>query len=318
MAKEKKDQPDGFSEYYRTHRPSKLEDVVGQEEVVQTLQKLVEKNKVPQVSLFTGDSGVGKTTIARILRDLLGCTQLNYEEINCASRGGIDTMRDIEARMQLMPMGGKSRIWFLDEFQRATQDAQSSLLKMLEDTPRKVYFILASSDPKKILSAIKTRCTTFQLKPITPESLKTIVRSVAKKEGIKLSEGVLEAITETSEGSARQALVLLKRVSEVETEKDQLEAVEKGEAKKQAIELMRTLLDRRNKWPDVLKILKNMEDVDPEALRRQILGYAAACMLNGRDPGQCNLVICAFEMNFYDSGKAGLLRACYDVFGQRK
>lgn len=301
------------TELYRVHRPKRFEDVKGQDDAVRILTNLVEKKKVPHAILFSGSSGCGKTTLARILAKKLGCGKNDFAEINCADFRGIEMVRDIRQRMGLAPIGGKCRVWLIDEFQSATKDAQNGILKMLEDTPPHVYFMLATTDPQKLLPTIRTRCTEVKVSPLTPKVLTTLVETVTSKEGVQLEEEVVERLVEVSEGSARKALVLLHQIIRIESTEDQLNAIVSTDSKRQAIEIARALINPRAKWSDVSKILKGVED-EPETIRHLVLGYAKSVLLGGgKLTPRAYLIINAFRDNFYDSKHAGLCVACYEV-----
>src|SRR5687768_10085551 len=122
---------------YKKHRPKTLKGIVGQDGAVASLQKMIDRNLIPHAILFTGDSGVGKTTIARILKDHLECGDPDFIEVNAADSKGIDMVRDIRSRAGLSPMAGPCRVWLIDEAHKLTTDAQNCILKILEDGPRK-------------------------------------------------------------------------------------------------------------------------------------------------------------------------------------
>src|SRR5690606_3369465 len=105
---------------------------------------------IPHAMLFTGPSGCGKTTLARILRVKLRCSDNDFQEINAADFRGIDSIRSMRQQVGAAPLGGDSRIWLIDEAHSMTADAQNAFLKLLEDTPRHVYFFLATTDPQKL------------------------------------------------------------------------------------------------------------------------------------------------------------------------
>lgn len=303
-------------ELYKKHRPKTLSEVVGQPEAVKVLGEMLRGRSVPHAILFAGSSGCGKTTLARILRMELGCKGMDFEEINCAAvDGAIETVRNIQQRMGGHPMGSPCRIWLLDEIQSLSRAgfAQQALLKMLEDTPEHVYFLLCTTDPDKVLATIRNRCTRIAVKPLQPKDMESLLRSVIGKEGTKVSDEVVDRIVEKAEGSPRAALVSLGSVIGL-PDGERLEAVERSDARGQAIELARALMNPRFRWPDVAKLLKSLEGEEPESLRRMVLGYARSVLLGG---GQSSVraynVIYGFEGNMFDSGAAGLARACWDV-----
>jgi DNA polymerase-3 subunit gamma/tau len=252
-----------MKELYKKYRPKSLSELVGQQESVAILKEKLETNTLPHAVLFIGPSGAGKTTTARILRKELKCSLSDYQEINFASTRGIDTVREIDSRMRLAPMGGETRIYCLDEFHAATKDAQSSMLKMLEDTPEHVYFIICTTDPQKLLPTILTRCTQIKLKPLNEANMKVLISTVLKKENKSISESVYDRIIEVAEGGARKCLVLLDQILPLKKEEDQLNAILSSDAKTQGIDLARALSNPKGKWADVAKILSTIEE-EPE------------------------------------------------------
>lgn len=306
-------------ELYRKYRPAIFKDVVGQEGAVKTLKGLLDTGKFPHALLLTGPSGTGKTTLARILQKKLKCGDSDFVEINVAESRGIDTIREIQQRMGLTPLGGACRIWLFDECARWTLDAMSSLLKVLEDTPSHVYFILATTDPDKLLKTIQTRCTEVKVRSLTPPELVTMLQSVAAKENLTTPKSVLEAIADAADGSARKALVVLHQVMGLATEAEQLEQVHKENSKQHTQELVRALMDPKKKWEDVAKLIGDVEQSgeEPEGVRRRILGYAKALMKVTAKASWANLILTEFEKNWYDCGWAGLWNKAYFVFGDR-
>lgn len=301
---------------YSKHRPRKLDQVVGQPEAVEMLQGLLNGGGIPPAVLFTGGSGVGKTTLARILLRHVGCDRSHFVEINAAESRGIDTVRDIQARMPYRPLTGKSRVWLIDESHRLTPDAQSALLKILEDTPEWCRFFLATTDPQKLLKTILTRCTQIRLKDIGIPDLRELCSAVTGKENLKVGGAVLDRIAEVAEGSARKALVLLEQIAGITGEENQLNAVQKEDSRRQAIELCRTLMSNAPKWKDVAAILKGIDE-DPESIRRMVLAYATTKLLNSGSP-QAASVLMFFQSNYFDSGRAGLVASCWETVNSRQ
>ena len=308
-------------ELYKMHRPKMLRDLIGQDETVKIVKKMLVDGKIPHAIMLSGPSGVGKTSLARILQSKLNCEEGDFREINCASARGIDTIRDIQTKTGCSAFHKDgTRIWYFDEAHKITNDAQSSMLKMLEDVPSHVYFILATTDPGKLLKTIHTRCTELKLRNLTTTELTQLVKKVLEAEKQALSSPVITALVESVEGSARKALVMLEQILSLDTDKEQLETIQSADAKRQAYELMKMLVfnDKQGSWLEAVKILKDIEE-EPETIRRQVLGLATKALLdNPKNKARAFNVICAFEANFFDSGKAGLVRATMECLENRK
>jgi len=307
-----------YQELHKKYRPSKFREVIGQPAAVAILLEMVKNKRVPHALIFCGQSGVGKTTMARILKEKLNCADYDFCEVNCAVvDGAIETVRGIQQQMHLAPSAGLCRIWLLDEIQSfsRTQFAQQALLKLLEDTPAHVYFFLCTTDPKKLIPTILSRCTAINLNPLPTKDLESLLRVICEKEHLQSSQAVLNKIVETSGGSAREALKLLNQVMGLKTEQEQLDAIQSSGVERQAIEIARGLMNPRMTWKDMAVILNGVDE-EPEGLRHLVLAYATKSLL-GNGGERAYHVINAFESNFYDSKKAGLVRACYEVVGKK-
>ena len=302
------------TELYKKHRPKLFKHIIGQAAAVEALNVMISKDKVPHTLLFAGPSGCGKTSLARIMQGKLGCGDTDFTELNAADSRGVDTIRDIRQRMHLAPMNGKCRVWLIDECHQLTKDAQTAFLKMLEDTPSHVYFMLATTEPNKLLPTILSRCTVVRVAALSAKAMTELVLSVCKREQQTLGSTVLEQLVEVADGSPRRALVLLHQVIEMEDEDEQLNILQSADAKRQAIEIARTLMRPNATWKDLVPILKAVDE-EPETIRRMVLGYANSVMLSagGKVVPRAYLIVTAFRDHFYDCGKAGLAAACYEV-----
>lgn len=298
---------------YQEHRPKTLAEVEGQSEAVKILSRMLQEENVPPALMFSGPSGTGKTTCARILATELGCHEQDFAEMNCADVRGIDNVRDIQSRMSLHPWG-KCRIYLIDEAHGLTKDAQNAMLKMLEDAPPTVHFILCTTDPVKLITTVRNRCTEIKLVPLSDESINKLVWRVLEKLGAELEHDVTDKIVDTSEGSARKALVILEKVLALDDYHDQMNAVASPDVKSQSEFIGKILLENKPDWSRVVKSIKNLTDADVESLRRGILGYCKAVLLgNSRSQARAYLLITAFENPFHDSGVAGFAATVWNI-----
>jgi len=301
------------------YRPKNLSQIVGQDHIVSAIRQAVKRNAVPQTCLFCGDPGTGKTTTARILGGLVGALDSDIVEINAAEKRKLDDVRDLLARCGQAAFHPEStaRVYILDEAHQLTKrdggDAQTALLKRLEEPPPNVYFFLCSSEPNGLLPAIRSRCTTYKTKPIQFEDQKKLILRVCGKEDIKLAEIVVARIVEVAQGSGRDALKLLDQVAGLGTEDEQLEMLNRADAQTEGINLCRLLISPSARWDEVAKCLKSLEG-DAEQVRRMILGYFSQVALGGGPlHRRAVLILRVFRDNYYDCGKGGLIADCFEV-----
>ena len=294
------------------YRPINFEQFLGNETVKDSLESVISNEKIrPHAFLFTGPSGCGKTTLARILKTELGCSDRDFIEMNTANTRGIDSIRDIISNCSYAPFEGKVKIYLFDEAAKLTNEAQNALLKILEDTPNHVYFILSTTDPEKLLKTIKTRCTTFQLKSLQRRKIIKLLRTVCEKEDVDISVDIFKEIARVSDGSPRQALVVLGQVIGVKSKEEIIKIIEEGSVNEsQIIDLCRLLLERKkDKWREMAGLLKGLES-EPETVRYAVLGYLNSVLLNRGDDIVVEMIE-LFSESFIYCGKAGLTSACY-------
>lgn len=294
------------------YRPQTLEEMVGNKPTIQGLQALFNRprKKFPHAIMFTGPTGCGKTTLGRITANMLGATEADFKEIDVADFRGIDTIREIRRQIRHLPQDPKSkcRVWLLDEAQSLSRDAQNALLKGLEDPPDHTYFIICTTEPKKLLPTVRGRCTAFQVSTLSEREIIKLLKMVCRSEKAKIPKSIREFIADQSQGHPRNALKMLEKV--IGLDPDEMESVVEEEAERQiaAIELCRALINRVN-WQSIAKILTGLKGEDPEGLRRMILGYCNVILLKGFN-GQAYIVLESFEEPLYDIGFPGLTLAC--------
>lgn len=304
-----------MAELYREHRPQTFKDVVGQTSTLKLLRNYLANDTFPHALLLTGPSGVGKTTIGRILASELGCHPDEYRELNTADFRGIDMVREIRENINYGPLKGKVKVWLIDESHALTKAAQEAFLKLLEDPPSYVYFMLATTDPGKLLPTVKTRCSAVPLSALTNATMTKFLTKFTADHlpDFELSEDATALLTAKALGSPRRALVLLEGLAtqDIGEQKKYLESIQEEET--QSIELCRALI-RGAKWKEVAEILKGLKEEDPEGIRHHVLGYARAILL-GSGPDACKAfcVIDSFRDNFYDSKHAGLAASCWEI-----
>jgi len=296
-------------------RPKKLEEIFGNESVVESLEGLIEKENCPHVFLFHGETGCGKTTFARILAEELGGVGDDIFEINMSNNRGIDTARGIIGNLEYVPMLGSSSIYILDEFHKATPEFQNAVLKVFEDTPDHVYFILCTTEPSKIIKTIKNRAMIFEVEKLSPNTMFQLLAKVAKKEKIKITDANLKKIIKASKGIPRQALVFLNQIEEIEDE-EKIDKILKNidKEKEEIITLCRKLLSATEKnWNSVAELIIKIED-EPEKVRRAVVGYMTQVLLKKNEPRAAYVLEC-FQKPFFDNGKGDLTLACYYSIG---
>ena len=224
---------------YRKYRPQTLEEIVGQAHVKKALTNAIELNKVAHAYLFTGPRGTGKTSTARILAKSLNCvegptiqpcgkcpscldiinsTPIDVIEIDAASNRSVNDAQNILEKIQYAPVNGKYKIYIIDEVHMLTTQAFNALLKTLEEPPENVVFILATTEVRKVLDTIKSRCQRFDFKRITTEDIVNHLKYVAKQENINIEDDALLTIAKNAAGGMRDSLALLDQLSVLDTD----------------------------------------------------------------------------------------------------
>lgn len=299
-----------MAELYKRYRPKKLSQVVGQREAVNMLTDFLRGKKMPHVLLFTGASGTGKTTLARIIANELGCFPGDLREINAAMARGIDEARIIASQVNVAPRG-KARVWIVDEAHKLTDDAQNSLLKILEDTPPTAYFALCTTNPTKLIRTIRNRSTEIKTKIVKNDEMESLLNKIIKKEEKTVSQDAVDKIIEYAEGSPRHALVLLNQIIDLPT-KEQAGSIENTDVRQFGNHLFNALL--KGNFAECCKILPNM-DMEPEDIRRYVLAAANNVLIKSLGKNKRSYkIINAFRDDTYASGKAGITAACMECW----
>ena len=301
---------------YTEMRPDDFDEVLGNEAVISKIKDMVETDKIPSVLLFHGPYGSGKTTLARLVPKALGVKKIDIQEFDIGAITGADNIRAIREKSQISPMASKYKFYILDEFHAASSAAHTASLKWLEDTPKHVKVIICTTEVKKLPKTVLSRCVPFKIEPLSPEQIITLVKSSAEKIGEEISDKTCRLIAEMADGSPRQALVYFEAVLglSLEEAREVLNSVGgDGAELKQLFQIML----KNSSWSEYCSVLKELKE-EPETVRRATLGYMSAIMLNQSNGKQTYLnklaaILEIFENNWYDSGRAGMIKACYEV-----
>jgi DNA polymerase-3 subunit gamma/tau len=199
---------------YRKYRPQNFTEVRGQDTVVRYLTQVIESGKVPHAMIFTGSRGIGKTTLARIFAKELGVQPHDVYELDAASYTGIDNIRELRDDALTLPMSSPYKVYILDEVHMLSKPAFNGFLKILEEPPAHVIFILATTELHKILPTVISRCQVITLEKPTISLLTDQIIDITNQEGKTIDASLAGLIAERSQGSFRDALVLLGQVIE--------------------------------------------------------------------------------------------------------
>ena len=294
------------------YRPSTLDEFFGNEGLKSTLQSILNRPlaSIPHSFLIYGPSGTGKTTLARIIRKEMGCSDYDYHELNAADLRKIDDMRAIISEAPLAPLSGKIKIYYWDESHNLLSYSKEAVLKILEEPPNHVYFFLATTEPERIPKTIQRRCTKLQTRllslPVAAEHLKSVI----KREKISgIPKEVLTAIIKTSEGSASEALTLLDTIKDNPTEEGINYLISLSKDTQALCRSILAVVQGKEGWRDTKKIVTTLE-CDPEQARQHILNYLSKVLLSTGDP-KIYEAMTYFTESFYNTSKAGLIMACF-------
>ncbi len=226
---------------YRKYRPQTFKDLIGQENIVKALSNAINLNKISHAYLLCGPRGTGKTTTARIIAKSLNCakgptlepcgecpsckditnsTPIDVIEIDAASNRKVEDARNILEKIQFVPVNGRFKIYIIDEVHMLTTEAFNTLLKTLEEPPENVIFILATTEPHKVLDTIISRCQRFDFRRITTEDIVARLQYICEQENISITQDALYTIARSSAGGMRDSLALLDQISVLDADKE--------------------------------------------------------------------------------------------------
>jgi len=296
----------GFGDLNKVYRPCTTKEMIGNQTIKNMITTGIEKGTLPHSIMFTGVSGAGKTTAARIIALGMNCQEgqtanpcckcssckatldqnsFSVMEVDGARTGNIDTMREILDNLPSAPMSGdKYKVLIIDEAHLLSNKSQSSILKTLEDNKEHVYIILCTNKPQKLEDVTRNRCKIMQFNRLLDKEIYELLSDVAEFEGMGYKKDILDYIVEESYGIPRQALSYLQQIAADNTwtkesasliinagiEIDQIEV----------FEFCKILLN--SNWQGILTAFKKIKTIPPETVRIVVTGFMAGCLRNSR------------------------------------
>lgn len=262
------------------YRPDDFDIVIGNEAAVKGLAEAVASQSRPHAYLFTGTTGVGKTTLARIIAKKVDAT---VEEICAATQSSVEDTRRIVAVAGYKPITGKDKLIIIDECHNLSDKGWQPLLKLTEDPPPYIYLALCTTEVQDVPSTIKSRCYPVSLKPVKPFDLQNLLRTVAELEGWQVEADIYQGIVQAAGGSVRQALVFLQVGHALKT-KDELSLIisEVESENNPAVKLAQALLKGVTNWKAISKLMEPLKDEEAASISI-ITRYLAGCLARSEE-----------------------------------
>lgn len=270
------------------YRPSCFDEVIGHRSVILSLKRVLsDKTLLPHAFLFSGPSGVGKTTLARILAQELGCKSYNILEQDAVTQNSVDSMRELIANLRYPAMGGNPyRVLILDEAHALTTMTYNTLLQNIEEPPAHLFYIFCTTEVKALPNTLLTRLHHFPLKPVSVEDILQYLYKIKITEDFKISDEALLTIAKKAEGSVRQALSFLSPLRD-STGIDANEILEPDlDAASENFRPLFSAICEKSQKDDskILELLRCMPYANPETIRQGLIQYATRTLFYSDNP----------------------------------
>ena len=293
---------------YRTYRPSRFDEVVGQEYIVKILKNTIKNKRIAHAYLFAGPRGTGKTTIAKLFAKAINCENFNEEacdncpsclafkennhpdiiELDAASNNSVDDIREIIEQVPYSPIVGKYKVYIIDEVHMLSSSAFNALLKTLEEPPAHVVFILATTDPQKIIPTVLSRCQRYNFSKISNLNMEKKMVEILNKEHLQYEDKALDEVAMLAEGGMRDALSILEQVLSYNNDGIFLEDVQRIFGLSTKEEKVELLIKIHNDLTGSINLLRQMYDsgIDPKRLCIDLLEIIKESLIYSDDQNE--------------------------------
>ena len=293
---------------YRTYRPSRFDEVVGQEYIVKILKNTIKNKRIAHAYLFAGPRGTGKTTIAKLFAKAINCEDFNEEacdscpsclafkennhpdiiELDAASNNSVDDIREIIEQVPYSPIVGKYKVYIIDEVHMLSSSAFNALLKTLEEPPAHVVFILATTDPQKIIPTVLSRCQRYNFSKISNLNMKKKMVEILNKEHLQYEDKALDEVAMLAEGGMRDALSILEQILSYNNDGIFLEDVQRIFGLSTKEEKVELLIKIHNDLTGSINLLRQMYDsgIDPKRLCVDLLEIIKESLIYSDDQNE--------------------------------